>query len=148
MLSTDHDDARWDRENREACADFAKVDTYLCRAPASVDICAEADEIAMRAVHRRQDGVPVHDFAPGGDPFVIYGVPEADGRGSDRRPIAWGVVFIWIGVLVLKLAGMGLGLLVGRLDGQAVLDLLSPTAVQAREAGWVALSEGSARLLP
>src|SRR5690606_19857358 len=64
---------------------------------------AEADEIAVRAVHRRQDGVPVHDFAPGGNPFVIYGVPEADGPGSGRRPIAWGAVFIWIWVVAVVL---------------------------------------------
>ncbi|WP_287882707.1 MULTISPECIES: hypothetical protein [Paracoccus] len=103
---------------------------------------AEADEIALRAVHRRQDGVPVHDFAPGGDPFVIYGVPEADGPGSGRRPIAWGAVFIWIWVVAVVLFGLGLGWMIGQLDGKAMLDLLSPTAVQAREAGWVSISEG------
>ncbi|WP_104492001.1 hypothetical protein [Paracoccus denitrificans] len=103
---------------------------------------AEADEIAVRAVHRRQDGVPVHDFAPGGNPFVIYGVPEADGPGSGRRPIAWGAVFIWIWVVAVVLFGLGLGWMIGQLDGKAMLYLLSPTAVQAREAGWVVLSEG------
>lgn len=103
---------------------------------------AEADEIAVRAVHRRQDGVPVHDFAPGGDPFVIYGVPEADGPGSGRRPIAWGAVFIWIWVVAVVLFGLGLGWMIGQLDGKTMLDLLSPTAVQAREVGWVSLSEG------
>ncbi len=143
MLSTGQDDARWDRENREARADFAKVDTYLCRAPARLRrAAAEADEIALRAVHRRQDGVPVHDFAPGGDPFVIYGVPEADGPGSGRRPIAWGAVFIWIWVVAVVLFGLGLGWMIGQLDGKTMLDLLSPTAVQAREAGWVSISEG------
>ncbi|UFS64371.1 hypothetical protein LO749_09340 [Paracoccus denitrificans] len=103
---------------------------------------AEADEIALRAVHRRQDGVPVHDFAPGGDPFVIYGVPEAAGPGSGRRPIAWGAVFIWIWVVAVVLFGLGLGWMIGQLDGKTMLDLLSPTAVQAREAGWVSISEG------
>ncbi|MDK8871515.1 hypothetical protein [Paracoccus sp. SSJ] len=143
MLSTGQDDARWDRENREARADFAKVDTYLCRTPARLRrAAAEAGEIALRAVHRRQDGVPVHDFAPGGDPFVIYGVPEADGPGSGRRPIAWGAVFIWIWVVAVVLFGLGLGWMIGQLDGKTMLDLLSPTAVQAREAGWVSLSEG------
>lgn len=142
MLSTGQDDARWDRENREARADFAKVDTYLCRTPAQLRrAAAEAEEIAVRAVHRRQDGVPVHDFAPGGDPFVIYGVPEADGPGSGRRPIAWGAVFIWIWVVAVVLFGLGLGWMIGQLDGKTMLDLLSPTAVQAREAGWVSLSE-------
>ncbi|UFS65300.1 hypothetical protein LO749_01650 [Paracoccus denitrificans] len=86
--------------------------------------------------------VPVHDFAPGGDPFVIYGVPEADGPGSGRRPIAWGAVFIWIWVVAVVLFGLGLGWMIGQLDGKTMLDLLSPTAVQAREAGWVSLSEG------
>ncbi|SFY23030.1 hypothetical protein SAMN04244548_03172 [Paracoccus pantotrophus] len=143
MLSTGQDDARWDRENREARADFAKVDTYLCRTPARLRrAAAEADEIAVRDAHRRQDGVPVHDFAPGGDPFVIYGVPEADGPGSGRRPIAWGAVFIWIWVVAVVLFGLGLGWMIGQLDGKTMLDLLSPTAVQAREAGWVSLSEG------
>lgn len=155
MLSTGQDDTRWDRENREARADFAKVDTYLCRTPAQLRrAAAEADEIALRSGYRRPD-VPVHDFC-GADldhldsrrfapdnTIRIHGVPEVMDSGSaERSPDAWAAVFVWVGAVVLILLGFALGWIIGTLDTRAVLDLLSPTAVQAREAGWVSLSEG------
>ncbi|RDW14410.1 hypothetical protein [Paracoccus thiocyanatus] len=107
---------------------------------------AEAQEIALRAAHRRRlDGVPVHDYAPD-DLVRIHGVPEAGlgwGEPDQPRPVSWALVFIWIGVVALVILGVGLGWLVGRMDPQSVMDFLSPTAAQARDAGWVALSEGS-----
>ncbi len=112
---------------------------------------AEAEEIALRAVHyRRGAGVPVHDHAPD-DLVRIHGVPEAGlgwGEPDQRRPVSWAVVFVWLGAVLLVILGVGIGVLLGQIDWGAVLDVVAPTAVQAREAGWVALSEGSAGFRP
>ena len=53
------------------------------------------------------------------------------------------MVFLWCGVVVLVGLGVLIGLWLGSLDRQALLDLVAPTAAQARDAGWVALSEGA-----
>ncbi len=104
-------------------------------------IMTEADEIALRTARRDRQGVPVHVY-DGDDPFQIFQTPQTDGIGPERMPVAWGLVFVWIGVLALVGLGFVLGLLIGTLDSQALLDVLSPTAAQARDAGWVTLSEG------
>ncbi|MFC3568384.1 hypothetical protein [Paracoccus simplex] len=96
---------------------------------------AEAEEIALRDAHRRPR-VPVHDFCPTDD------LARSIFDDEDRRPVAWAALFIWLGVVVLVLIGLGLGWVVGAVDAQDMLDFLSPTAAQAREAGWVAISEG------
>ncbi|MFG6083812.1 hypothetical protein ACEUZ9_000044 [Paracoccus litorisediminis] len=80
------------------------------------------------------------------DLMRILGVPEArqvePPDDLDDLPIAWAWVFVWIGVVALAAAGFGLGWLIGKLDALALLDLLAPTAAQARDTGWIAISEG------
>jgi len=81
------------------------------------------------------------------DLIRILGVPEArqfdpQGYDEDRKPWAWAGVFLWLGIIALVVAGFALGLLIGQVDTSAALDLLAPTAAQARDAGWVAISEG------
>lgn len=56
--------------------------------------------------------------------------------------VCWFVRCMFLaGVLFWLILG-AYGLLALLPDAQAVLDTLSPTAAQARDAGWVALSEG------
>ena len=42
----------------------------------------------------------------------------------------------------LIVAGLGLWLLVRSVDQSALLDFMAPTAAQARDLGWLALTEG------
>jgi len=78
----------------------------------------------------------------------ILGVPEArqfepwNDDDAGRKPWAWAGVFLWLGIVVLVAAGFALGLLIGQADVSAALDLIAPTAAQAQDAGWVAISEG------
>ena len=80
------------------------------------------------------------------DLIRILGVPEArlvePPADLDDLPIVWAWVFVWIGGVALAAAGFGLGWLIGHFDAQALLGLLAPTAAQARDTGWVAMSEG------
>lgn len=126
-------------------------------------IAAEADEIALRAAqHRgRCRGVPIYDAhgyptlkSGGGDMLRIHGVPEA-GPGhragdmeavvfddDDRQPIAWGVVFLWLAIALVLLIGFVLGWLIGSIGSWTdARDFIAPTAAQARDLGWIALSE-------
>ncbi|WJS86730.1 hypothetical protein [Paracoccus sp. TOH] len=95
---------------------------------------AEADEIALRDAHRRPR-VPVHDFCP------TDSLARSIFDDEERRPVAWAGLFIWLGVAVLVLIGFALGLAVGATDWRDALDFLSPTAAQARDAGWVSIAE-------
>lgn len=132
-------------------------------------IMAEADEVALRmaaqqrARQERREGVPVYDCDFWGDdpvrPLGVFGRPMAnaawqrdelvaaiaaeEGQDSDRTPAAWAMVFLWCGVVVLVGMGVLIGLWLGSLDRQALLDLIAPTAAQARDVGWAALSEGA-----
>ena len=131
-----------------------------CVAATARRASAEADEIAMRAARMRRRGVPVLDGYPalksGGDDMLrIQGVPEANlgfqvedfAAGiwdqDDRRPIAWGVVFLWLAIVLVLLVGFVFGWLIGSMwNWVEVADFVAPTAAQARDMGWVALSEG------
>ncbi len=97
---------------------------------------AEATEIALRAAHRRR-GIPVI-------PFIADSPTSA--RQSGHLPMVWRIVLFWVGALLAALVALALALLIGwaagQVDGQAVQDFVSPTAAQARDTGWVALSEG------
>lgn len=132
-------------------------------------IFAEADEAALRFARMRRaglvgrEGVPVYDCDFWGEdpvrPLGVFGRTQAnatwqrdelvaaiaaeEGQDQDRTPAAWAMVFLWIGVVVLVGLGVLIGLWLGSLDRQALLDLVAPTAAQARDAGWVALSEGA-----
>lgn len=135
-------------------------------------IMAEADEVALRmdaqrrARQDRNNGVPVYDCDFWGDDPVparqrcgawdrpalnavwqrdqlVADMTAEEDQDRDRTPFAWALVFLWIGVVVLVGLGFTLGLWLGALDGQALLDFAAPTAAQARDAGWVALSEGA-----
>jgi len=121
---------------------------------------AEADEIAMRSGRTLRRRVPVLDGYPalksGGDDVLrIHGVPEANlgfqvedfAAGiwdeDERRPIAWGVVFLWLAIVLVLLVGFVFGWLIGSMwNWVEVADFVAPTAAQARDMGWVALSEG------
>ncbi len=97
---------------------------------------AEATEIALRAVHRRR-GVPVI-------PLISDGSVSAYQPG--HLPMVRRIVLFWAGALLGALVALALALLIGwvagQVDWQAVQDFVSPTAAQARDTGWVALSEG------
>ncbi|WP_288951550.1 hypothetical protein [uncultured Paracoccus sp.] len=114
---------------------------------------AEAHEIALRSAHRRAD-VPVHDFCGDDldhlesrrfaldDIMCIYGIPEATiDDDAGRLPIAWVNLLIWLCVVVLVLIGFVLGWSAAAVDWRDVLDFIAPTAAQARDAGWVTISE-------
>lgn len=124
---------------------------------------AEADEIAMRSGQMSRRRVPVYDVhgypalkSGGGDGMLrIQGVPEAGPRfqiddfamgmadEDDRQPIAWGVVFLWLAIALVLLIGFVFGWLIGSIGSWAdARDFIAPTAAQARDLGWVALSEG------
>lgn len=97
-------------------------------------IQAEADEIAFRTPGRRPGSVPVYAYAV--DDFQT----QID---TDKGlPWAWAVFFISIGIVLLVLIGFILGQLLGLLDWRSVADFIAPTAAQARDTGWVALTEG------
>ncbi|WP_313352795.1 hypothetical protein [Paracoccus sp. (in: a-proteobacteria)] len=97
---------------------------------------AEATEIALRAAHRRR-GIPV---------IPLIADSKAFARQSGHLSMIQVMVLFWICALLFALAALGMSLLIGwvsgQVDGQAVLDFVAPTAAQARDTGWVALSEG------
>ena len=81
------------------------------------------------------------------DMIRILGIPEArqvapPEEYPDGLPVAWAWVFVWIGVVALAAAGWCLGWLIGQADWGTLLDSLVPTAAQARDKGWVTISEG------
>lgn len=133
---------------------------------------AEAAEIAFRPVHRRDVDLGMletrrfrpDECCPANGAGLSY-CPDCGHRVWDdtgifitctcARPSAVPVhplsvvrlmALFWAGALLGALVALALALLIGwaagQVDGQAVQDFVSPTAAQARDTGWVALSEG------
>ncbi|QFQ87336.1 hypothetical protein F8A10_07805 [Paracoccus kondratievae] len=86
---------------------------------------AEAHEIAYRDAHRRRP-LPDNEFFDSADAEIA-------------EPRLWAKAPFWIAFLAL--AGFVAGLLIGHIDQRAAIDFLAPTAAQARDAGWVTISE-------
>ena len=103
-------------------------------------IRAEADEIATYAPGRRPTGtttrrtVHVYDAYPLADMAEICQTAPGEGR----LPLA-GLLVI---TLLMIIGPIMSWLVMSVIDWQAVLDFIAPTAAQARNAGWVAISEG------
>ena len=60
---------------------------------------------------------------------------------ADRRPVTWAAVIVWAIIAALAILGFLLGWLIGSTGFPALLDFIAPTAAQARQLGWVAISE-------
>lgn len=104
-------------------------------------IRAEADEITLRAAHRRRP--PVLDAQPAPRPYPIADMAEIVHDPENGRLPLIGVLGLLMVLIVLFIAAAGL-ILIGfsAIDWGAAMDWIAPTAAQARDAGWVALSEG------
>lgn len=109
---------------------------------------AEAQEIALRGAHRR----PLHRANRDDDLIRVDGLPEMQGWDPEVEPMAhrlrtscaacWtarlllaGFVIFWI-IVATALVWRAMP------ERADILDLIAPTAAQARNSGWVAIVEG------
>ncbi|ARC37552.1 hypothetical protein A6J80_15315 [Paracoccus yeei] len=70
-------------------------------------------------------------------PLPVQDACRNDGRDGTR------MLSVVLLAILFVAAGLGLWLVVRSVDQSALLDFLAPTAAQARDLGWLALTEGS-----
>lgn len=109
---------------------------------------AEAQARALRGAHRR----PVHRATCDDDLIRIDGLPEMQGWYPEMEPMArrlrtscaacWTARLLLAGFVLFWIVVIAGALWSALPDRTAVIDLIAPTAAQARETGWVAIMEG------
>lgn len=111
---------------------------------------AEAQEIALRGAHRRP--VPVHRHGRDDDLIRIDGLAEMQPWDPEVEPLTHrrrkSCAACWTGRLLLAAIVIFWIIVAAALFWPAlperadILDLIAPTAAQARDTGWVAIMEG------